>query len=86
MAPLCSNPAPSGWAVEHLNAAADPSEPVPVKCTLVVVPANLLSQWEDEIKTHLEEGAVHWCTFVPPSDAAAGGATPGSAAGRRRRA
>ena len=43
---VLSNPAPKGWAVsklEGLTASAE-SEPIPVKCSLIVVPANLVGQ------------------------------------------
>lgn len=43
---VLKNPAPSGWAVKSLQgmtAAAD-GEPVPIKTSLIVVPANLLGQ------------------------------------------
>lgn len=43
---VLSNPAPKGWAVSRLDglqATAD-SDPVPIRCSLIVVPANLLGQ------------------------------------------
>ena len=43
---VLSNPAPAGWPVsslEGLTKEAD-GEPVPIKTSLVVVPANLMSQ------------------------------------------
>ena len=43
---VLSNPAPKGWAVsklEGLTVSAE-SEPIPIKCSLIVVPANLVCQ------------------------------------------
>lgn len=40
--------------------ASEAPDPVPVRTTLVVVPANLLSQWMDEIELHLLPGAIKW--------------------------
>jgi hypothetical protein len=43
---VLSNPPPKGWAVNKLEGhqAGPDAEPVPIRTTLVVVPANLLSQ------------------------------------------
>lgn len=43
---VLSNPAPKGWAVRRLDGltVSEDSEPVPIKTSLVVVPANLLGQ------------------------------------------
>ena len=40
------NPPPPGWAVKSLEGltASEESEPVPIKTSLIVVPANLLGQ------------------------------------------
>lgn len=35
-------------------------EALPIKTTLIVVPANLRQQWADEIKHHLQPGAITW--------------------------
>ena len=43
---VLSNPAPKGWAVSKLEGLAvfAESEPIPIKCSLIVVPANLVGQ------------------------------------------
>eukprot|EP00887_Chlorella_sp_A99_P005493 scaffold1.g5493.t1 len=67
-----SNPAPPGWAVTSLKRQTwEEGEPVPIKATLVVVPANLLQQWADEIERHIEPGVLSWARYVPPGAAAA---------------
>ena len=43
---VLSNPPPAGWAVKRLDGltASEDSEAVPIKTSLIVVPANLLGQ------------------------------------------
>lgn len=43
---VLSNPAPKGWAVHSLegHTATPDADPIPVKCSLIVVPANLMGQ------------------------------------------
>ncbi len=43
---VLSNPAPKGWAVSRLDGrkVSEDLEPVPIKTSLIVVPANLLGQ------------------------------------------
>ncbi|EGB11669.1 hypothetical protein AURANDRAFT_15768, partial [Aureococcus anophagefferens] len=53
---VLSNPAPPGWAADALPATT--TEPVAVKSTLLVCPAALLPQWEQELATHVKEGAL----------------------------
>ena len=59
---VLSNPAPLGWAVDALPART--TEPLPVKATLLVCPAALLPQWEQEIKTHTRSGAITFATYL----------------------
>lgn len=58
---VLSNPPPAGWAVKRLEGlvATEESEAVPIKTSLIVVPANLLGQ----------VGRPRW---VQPVDAGAG--------------
>ena len=53
---------PKGWAVHDLSKvqSAQQSEPVPIRSTLIVMPANLLQQWQDELNTHVKRGALKW--------------------------
>jgi E3 ubiquitin-protein ligase SHPRH len=59
---ILANPAPPGWAVADLAkySRAVEEEPVPIKSTLIIMPANLLGQWQDELETHVAEGALTW--------------------------
>lgn len=61
---LASQP-PKGWAVSDLakakRAARPEPVPVPIKSTLIVMPANLLQQWQDELDLHVKRGALRWC-------------------------
>ncbi len=41
-------------------------EPVPVKSTLIVMPANLLEQWQTEVDTHVTAGALTWYFAIDP--------------------
>ena len=59
---VLSNPAPPGWAVDALPATT--TEPVAVKSTLLVCPAALLPQWEQELATHVKEGALTVTTYL----------------------
>jgi E3 ubiquitin-protein ligase SHPRH len=72
---------PRGWAVTSIEGllqaggrGAEGFEPVPVKTTLLVAPATLLSQWQDEIERHLAPRALSWGRFAPPEAGAAGAA------------
>ena len=62
---VLANPPPKGWAVgnlaRHAQAHADSDEPVPIKSTLIVMPANLLEQWQAELALHVRGGALVWC-------------------------
>ena len=64
---VLARPAPPGWAVERLPARTE--EPCPLKATLVVAPATLLDQWEHEIRVHLRDGALTYCTYTKESGA-----------------
>ena len=61
---LASQP-PKGWAVHDLRKVqraaplAEP-EPVPTRSTLIVMPANLLQQWQDELALHVKEDSLKW--------------------------
>ncbi|KAH8057339.1 ATP binding protein [Aureococcus anophagefferens] len=59
---VLSNPAPPGWAADALPATT--TEPVAVKSTLLVCPAALLPQWEQELATHVKEGALTVTTYL----------------------
>ncbi len=64
MLALASQP-PKGWAVADLSKVVHPPpgaapEPVPIRSTLVVMPANLLQQWQDELAMHVQPGALKW--------------------------
>lgn len=65
---LASQP-PKGWAVQDLGKVLSVSDPVPVRSTLIVMPANLLQQWQDELSTHVKRGALKWraSSAVTPS-------------------
>ena len=61
---LASQP-PKGWAVHDLKkvlrtAAPAAAEPLPIKSTLIVMPANLLQQWQDELALHVKQGSLKW--------------------------
>ena len=56
---LASQP-PKGWAVQDLSKVLSVPDPVPVRSTLIVMPANLLQQWQDELSTHVKRGALRW--------------------------
>jgi SNF2 family DNA or RNA helicase len=64
---ILANPAPEGWAVsdmsKHKRVSED--EPAPIKSTLIIMPANLLGQWQDELELHVKQGALTWCTPTP---------------------
>jgi SNF2 family DNA or RNA helicase len=55
---VLAHPPPPGWAVTDA-ATWDKSESVmPIKATLVVVPASLLDQWRREVELHVRPGAL----------------------------
>lgn len=57
---LC-NPPPASWPVHNLEKQDhDKGEAVPIKTTLIVMPANLLQQWQDELGKHVQDGALKW--------------------------
>ena len=60
---LASQP-PKGWAVHDLKkvqrSVASAAEPLPIKSTLIVMPANLLQQWQDELALHVKQGSLKW--------------------------
>ena len=65
---ILSNPPPASWPVCNLEKQEhDKGEAVPVKTTLIVMPANLLQQWQDELAKHVQNGALKW---YPPLCAA----------------
>lgn len=60
---VVANPAPAGWAVADVagRSRQRDGDPVPIKTTLIVMPANLLSQWQDELQLHVKPDALTWC-------------------------
>ena len=58
---ILANPPPASWPVHDLDKNThDKSEAVPIKTTLIVMPANLLQQWQDEMSKHVQDGALKW--------------------------
>ena len=59
---LLANPAPPDWAVAEMDghSRASDADPVPIKTTLIVMPANLLGQWQEELQLHVKPGALTW--------------------------
>ncbi len=64
---VLAHPAPSDWAVADLDGRSRASDvdPVPIKTTLIVMPANLLTQWQEELQLHVNPGALTWCALLP---------------------
>lgn len=60
---VLANPAPADWAVTNMKGRmrSSHSDPVPIKTTLIVMPANLLNQWQEEVQLHVRDGALTWC-------------------------
>lgn len=75
---VLAKPPPDGWAVDELPVETDSS--VPIKCTLIVCPAAILVQWEDEIEKHVKPGALKYCIYLglgnKRSSVASGGSAP----------
>lgn len=75
---ILSNPAPPGWAVSfndvwsHFDNKAREDEedeeesdaPIPIRATLIIVPSNLLNQWQEEVETHVEDPAKNLKWYV----------------------
>ena len=62
---VLANPAPADWAVTSMEdrMRSSDSDPIPIKTTLIVMPANLLTQWQEEVQLHVKDGALTW--FAP---------------------
>jgi hypothetical protein len=59
------------WPLARADWVSDPSlvdldsgAPCPVKTTLLVMPANLVPQWQDEIEKHVAPGGEGWCVYA----------------------
>jgi SNF2 family DNA or RNA helicase len=70
--------AEAGAAVEEARAAPPPC---PVRCTLVVAPANLLPQWAGEVRRHLRAGALKWGVYQAAVARRGGGTSGGGGEG-----
>ena len=53
-----AHPPPEGWAVTDGQSSSSGGSPIPIKATLVVVPASLLDQWKEETKRHVAPGGL----------------------------
>ena len=70
---IMCNPPPPDWAVEDPTKVVlqrDPDDeemylPVPVQTTMIVMPNNLLGQWQEEVKLHTRDNALSWSACVP---------------------
>ena len=66
------NPPPPDWAVENPTKVVlqrDPDDeemflPVPVQTTMIVMPSNLLGQWQEEVKLHTHDNAISWSACI----------------------
>ena len=66
------NPPPPDWAVEDPTKVVlqhDPDDeeiflPVPVQTTMIVMPSNLLGQWQEEVKLHTHDNAISWSACI----------------------
>jgi hypothetical protein len=55
---ILANPAPSDWVDKPEEHEAAGHSLCPIKTTLIVVPANLLDQWQQQVEEHTVEGAL----------------------------
>ncbi|GAQ77838.1 SNF2 domain containing protein [Klebsormidium nitens] len=55
---VLANPPPPGWAVVDASTWDHRDDVMPIKATLVVVPASLLNQWKREVELHVRPGAL----------------------------
>jgi hypothetical protein len=55
---ILANPAPADWVSQPEEYEASGDSLCPIKTTLVVVPANLLDQWQQQVEEHTVEGAL----------------------------
>ncbi len=58
---IVSNPAPADLVTEGPDhKVLKTGESVPIRTTLVIVPASLIDQWQDEVRKHLKPRSVRW--------------------------
>jgi len=73
--------ATTGKSQKSIAGEEDNIGAIPIKTTLVVVPATLLNQWAQEIDRHLDSDALKWCYYKPPGDAITNNNTNGTTNG-----
>jgi hypothetical protein len=70
---VLANPPPHGWVGDPKASGYSREEPCPIKTTLLVMPLNLMRQWQQEIATHLTPGALKVGVYDPAGIGIPGG-------------
>ena len=70
---VLANPPPHGWVGDPKTPGFSREEPCPIKTTLLVMPLNLMRQWQQEITTHLTPGALKVGVYDPVGIGVPGG-------------